>query len=102
MTLPDFSHFTALEVASICSLFLVSYTALIFKVGEWCERQINPTHWRLIAYIPAVLLFFAGFIMALILFSSQKVVVIGLFFSYNIIKIVYGVYKSMRFSSKMP
>lgn len=98
----DFSSFSALQVAGICMTFLVVYTVFMFKIGQVCEKSLNATHWRLIAYVPSVILFFAGFIIALFLFSSQKVVVIELFFSYNLIKIIFGVLQSIRFTSKTP
>jgi hypothetical protein len=59
-----------------------------------CERYLNTAFWRLIVYVPFALGFLLCFALGLFLFPQEKVLVIALFFSYNLLKIGYGAYKS--------
>jgi hypothetical protein len=97
VTLPWLAHFKTLSfttVAFICVGFLGLYSLLLYAVMQICERYLKTAFWRLCVYIPFALAFLLSFAMALFLFPQEKVLVIALFFSYNLLKIGYGAYKS--------
>jgi hypothetical protein len=97
VTLPwlaSLRSFSLTSVACICVSFLLLYSLLLQGVLQICERYLKTAFWRLVVYIPFALGFLLCFALALFLFPQEKVLVIALFFSYNLLKIGYGAYKS--------
>jgi hypothetical protein len=95
--LPLLAHLKSLSfasVASVCVVFLLLHSLLLYAVMQICEHYLKTAFWRLCVYIPFALAFLLSFAMALFLFPQEKVLVIALFFSYNLLKIGYGAYKS--------
>lgn len=82
------------RVAFICVGFLALYSCVLYGVMQICEQHLKTAFWRLCLYIPFAFIFLASFGLALVLFPQQKVLVMVLFFSYNLVKIGYGAYKS--------
>ena len=92
--LSTLNTFSSLAVAVTCVSFLTVYSLIGYAVMHLCERRLRSSFWRLFAYIAFMLVFFASFTLALFVFPQDKVLVIVLFFSYNLLKIGYGAYKS--------
>ncbi|MCE2930901.1 MAG: hypothetical protein LW809_05890 [Vampirovibrionales bacterium] len=92
--LAKFRSLSFANVAGICVSFLLLYSLLLQGVMQICERYLKTAFWRLVVYVPFALGFLLCFAIALFLFPQEKVLVIALFFSYNLLKIGYGAWKS--------
>lgn len=81
-------------VAGELCIALILYSLGFGSILHLCETKLNSTTWRLGVYLSFTLLFFMGFLLALVLFPQEKMLVIGICLSYNLIKIMYGIYKA--------